>query len=75
MLMFHDNLLLFTTLQDQQFALQWVKNNIENFGGDSSEVTLSGISSGGISVAIHIMNMEEQSQLFNKVQDKYMVYL
>ena len=28
------------TLRDQQFALQWVKDNIESFGGNPNNVTL-----------------------------------
>lgn len=40
---------------DQQFALQWVQNHIEKFGGDPRKVTIFGVSAGGGSVMLHDM--------------------
>ncbi|XP_065311874.1 acetylcholinesterase-like isoform X2 [Dermacentor albipictus] len=43
-------------LLDQVMALQWVRRNIEFFGGDPQQVTLFGESAGSWSVHAHIMS-------------------
>jgi len=39
-------------LRDQQFLFQWVKNNVEAFGGDPDNVTIMGLSAGAHSVCV-----------------------
>ncbi|EDV20440.1 uncharacterized protein TRIADDRAFT_32031 [Trichoplax adhaerens] len=40
---------------DQQMALKWVQDNIENFGGNKEAVTIAGFSAGAYSVGIHVL--------------------
>jgi len=50
---------------DQILALQWVKDNIDDFGGDPQQVTLFGQSAGAESVAI-LLAAEKANGLFHK---------
>ncbi|KAL5006726.1 hypothetical protein ScPMuIL_015532 [Solemya velum] len=50
-------------IQDQRMAIEWVHENIADFGGDPNKITLSGQSAGAQSVLIHMMA--------NKVTDKF----
>lgn len=52
-------------LLDQVMALQWIKDNIEVFGGDPSDVTIMGESAGATSVGFHLLSSLSKG-LFNK---------
>lgn len=53
-----------TGMSDQVNALQWVRNNIESFGGDPTQVTIMGESAGGASV-ISLMACPHADGLFS----------
>ena len=52
-------------IMDQQQALRWVRDNIEEFGGDAGNVTLFGESAGGLSVLSHLVS-PASADLFDK---------
>ncbi|KAL1418007.1 hypothetical protein MTO96_005993 [Rhipicephalus appendiculatus] len=43
-------------LLDQNLALQWIRDNIDQYGGDPSIVTIFGDSAGGMSVHGHVIS-------------------
>lgn len=54
-------------LLDQKFALQWVQDNIQLFGGSKKRVTFMGESAGGGSVLLHMTaNHGKGSGLFSQ---------
>lgn len=52
-------------LLDQYMALRWIRDNIENFGGDKNSVTLVGYMSSASSVIYH-MTSPRSRDLFHK---------
>lgn len=60
-------------LKDQVLALQWVRDNIEYFGGKADQVTLAGVGSGGENVNLHLLYGKET--LFQKVIIDSGIYL
>ncbi len=41
---------------DQVMALQWIKDNIDKFGGNPSNITLVGESAGAASISLHLLS-------------------
>jgi para-nitrobenzyl esterase len=61
-------------LLDQIEALRWIRRNIGAFGGDASNVTIAGESSGGLSV-VYLMAAPDARGLFAKAiaQSAYLI--
>ncbi|CAA7262234.1 unnamed protein product [Cyclocybe aegerita] len=54
-------------LLDQRFALEWVQKYVSSFGGDANQVTIWGISAGGISVGLQMLLNDGNTQgLFHR---------
>ncbi|XP_038069714.1 cholinesterase 1-like [Patiria miniata] len=54
-------------LLDQVLALEWIKENIAAFGGDSERITIFGVSAGGASVSLLVLSEQAQGLFQNAV--------
>lgn len=54
-------------LYDQRMALQWVVNNIKEFGGDSSKITLFGAGAGAASINIQWLSDVYDRSMFQRI--------
>lgn len=52
-------------LKDQSLVLKWIQQNIQNFGGDKSRVTIFGQSAGAVSV-LYQMISKRSAGLFHR---------
>jgi para-nitrobenzyl esterase len=53
-------------LEDQRLAMQWVKDNIEAFGGDKTKITIAGESAGAASTCLHLLSKSKTEGLFHQ---------
>ncbi|RDD37480.1 Acetylcholinesterase [Trichoplax sp. H2] len=56
-------------LYDQRLALQWVRENIAQFGGDPNKITASGNSVGAMSVGLHTMSPGSKGLIHGAILD------
>lgn len=52
-------------LLDQILALKWIKDNIEAFGGNATDVTIFGNSAGGACVGLHLISPMSRGKSLN----------
>jgi len=53
-------------LLDQRMAVEWVRDNIEAFGGDAYKITIFGHSAGGVSVDMYNYAWADDPIIVNK---------
>lgn len=61
-------------LKDQLMAFQWVKDNIQYFGGDPNNITVFGPSAGASSIHLHLTSPLSQSNV-NKIATRVELFL
>merc|ERR1711881_365798 len=54
-------------LRDQQLAIQWTRNYIQNFGGDPNKITIFGESAGGGSVHAQVLSHHNQGLIHGAI--------
>nr|QOV04255.1 esterase CCE70 [Tetranychus urticae] len=61
--------------KDQLFALKWVHENIQMFGGDPNSVTISGESAGSWSVSAHLLSPLSKGLFKRAILESGTVYI
>merc|ERR1712241_667483 len=54
-------------LRDQQLAMQWTRNYIQNFGGNPNKITIFGESAGGQSVHAQVLSHHNQGLIHGAI--------
>lgn len=57
-------------MMDQVEALKWVRQNILNFGGDPTNVTIFGYSAGAASVTLHLVSPLSRGEFVGQMREK-----
>ncbi|WAR25317.1 SASB-like protein, partial [Mya arenaria] len=61
-------------LWDQIAAIEWVHENIDNFGGNKSSVCIFGESAGGYSVGLHTVLTQNRGRIHRAISESGAVY-
>ncbi|CAH8486965.1 unnamed protein product [Schistosoma guineensis] len=61
-------------LWDQRLAMKWIKDHIENFGGDPHRITLFGESAGAVSVSTHVVSPWSHSYYNNAIMQSGSIF-
>lgn len=61
-------------LKDQEFALKWVHQNIDIFGGNASQITIGGYGAGAASVSYHILNTRNKGENSHRLYIQYCLH-
>lgn len=54
-------------LKDQVLVLEWIRDYIENFGGDPNSVTIMGYSCGGVSGTLHMVSPRSRGEYGRRI--------
>lgn len=60
-------------LKDQVLALRWIQDHISAFGGDPTNVTLSGGSSGAADASLHLVSPLSKGSLCSSTRKRVLI--